>query len=107
MIRDKLKEIGIVREGNNTRNGSYVIDIEDSDDFGRFYSLLDKSPKVEELDDNTINNIHTVNLIYLYDNLHINLTADFDEDIYKVVVKDIGKEEEKVEDDDTDEDTDD
>ena len=102
MIKDRLKEIGIVREGNKTKGGSYVIDIEDSDDFGRFYSLLDKNPKVEEMDDNTVNNIHTVSLIYLYDGLHINLTADFDADIYKMIVKDIGKEEEEVEDGDTD-----
>lgn len=102
MIKDTLKKLGIMREGNKTSNGSYVIDLEDSNDFGRFYSLLDKNEDVEELGDNTINNTHTISLIYMYEGLHINLTADFDSDEYRVVVKDIGKGKEEIEDEDDD-----
>ena len=102
MIKDTLKKRGIMREGNKTSNGSYVIDLEDSNDFGRFYSLLDKNDDVEELGDNTINNTHTISLIYMYEGLHINLTADFDSDEYRVVVKDIGKGKEEIEDEDDD-----
>lgn len=89
MMKDVLKEIGIMREGTMTKNGSYLIDIEDSDDFGRFYSILDKNSKVEEMEDNTINNIHTISLMYVYKDVLINLTADFDGDKYTLIAKDI------------------
>ena len=105
MIKDILKEIGIVREGSLTKNGSYTIDIEDSDDFGRFYSILDKSSKVEEMEDNTINNVHTISLVYLYKDILINLTADFDGDKYTLIAKEINRDdfEDELEDDDEDE----
>lgn len=103
MIKDILKEIGIVREGSLTKNGSYTIDIEDSDDFGRFYSILDKSSKVEEMEDNAINNVHTISLVYLYKDILINLTADFDGDKYTLIAKEINRDEFEDEEDIEDE----
>ena len=85
-MEEVLKEIGITRKGEYSKRGSYVIDMEDSDDFGRMYSILDKNKDVEELGDNAINNIHTINLIYLYGDYQLNLTADFDADKYMLIV---------------------
>lgn len=102
MIKDVLREIGIMREGTQSPKGSYVIDIEDSDDFGRFYSMLDKNDAVDELEDSNINNNHAINLVYEYKNILINLTADFDADVYKLIATEVG-DNGKDEDEDDDE----
>lgn len=108
-IETMLKDIGIQRKGNMTRSGAYMIDLEDSEDFGRFYSLLDRSNKVRELDDNNINNIHTIVLLYIYKNLQITLSADLDEDKYSLVATPISEEdieEPEEEEEETDEEED-
>lgn len=81
-----LRELDIYLEGSYSKDGSYVIDIYDSDDFGRIYSLLDNNKNVEELDDSSLLNQHSANISYLYDDYQLTLVADFDEDLYKLVV---------------------
>lgn len=81
-----LRKLNIYLEGSYSKDGSYVIDIYDSDDFGRIYSLLDNNNNVEELDDSSLLNQHSANISYLYDDYQLTLIADFDEDLYKLVV---------------------
>ncbi len=81
-----LRELNIYLEGSYSKDGSYVVDIYDSDDFGRVYSLLDNNKNVEELDDSSLLNQHSANISYLYDDYQLTLIADFDEDLYKLVV---------------------
>lgn len=81
-----LRKLNIYLEGSYSKDGSYVVDIYDSDDFGRIYSLLDNNKNVEELNDNSLLNQHSANISYLYDDYQLTLIADFDEDLYKLVV---------------------
>ena len=41
-MEELLKEIGITAKGEYTKNGAYVIDIKDYDEYGKYYSLLEK-----------------------------------------------------------------
>ena len=61
-----LRKLNIYLEGSYSKDGSYVVDIYDSDDFGRVYSLLDNNNNVEELDDSSLLNQHSANISYLY-----------------------------------------
>lgn len=82
-----LQRIGITQVGHYTKSNTYVIDIEDSNEYGKIYSLLDKSAEVEEDEDSSTITVHTSNIIYESDNFQFNLIADFDQDTYKLVCK--------------------
>lgn len=82
-----LKKLGITQVGHYTKTNTYIIDIEDSDEYGKIYSTLDKSEEVEEDEDSSTITVHTSNIIYESDNFQFNLIADFDQDTYKLVCK--------------------
>ena len=84
-MEELLKSIGITAKGEYTKNGSYVVDIKDYDEYGKYYSLLDKS-ELEEVQDTAQITLHTTNLTYANDQYQVVLQADLDEDLYKIVV---------------------
>ena len=84
-MEELLKSIGITAKGEYTKNGSYVVDIKDYDEYGKYYSLLDKSD-LEEVQDTAQITLHTTNVTYANDDYQIVLQADLDEDLYKIVV---------------------
>lgn len=85
-MEDFLKKLGITETGEYTKDGSYVVDIKDYDDYGKFFSILDKSELVNEVQDTCQLTIHTTNITYTSEDYQIVLQADLDEDIYKLVV---------------------
>lgn len=84
-MEELLKQIGITAKGEYTKNGAYVVDIKDYNEYGRYFSLLEKS-ELEEVQDTAQVTIHTTNVTYASDNYQIVLQADLDEDLYKLVV---------------------
>jgi hypothetical protein len=82
-----LEKLGITKVGHYTKTNTYIIDIEDSDEYGKIYSVLDKSDKIEEDEDSSTITIHTSNLVFESDNYQLTLIADFDQDTYKLVCK--------------------
>lgn len=84
-MEELLKSIGIETKGEYTKNGSYVVDIKDYDEYGKYYSLLEKS-ELEEVQDTSQITLHTTNVTYANDNYQLVLQADLDEDLYKIVV---------------------
>ena len=84
-MEELLKSIGITTKGEYTKNGSYIVDIKDYDEYGKYYSLLDKS-ELEEVQDTAQITLHTTNLTYANDKYQVVLQADLDEDLYKIVV---------------------
>lgn len=84
-MEELLKEIGITAKGEYTKNGAYVVDIKDYNEYGKYFSLLEKSD-LEEVQDTARITIHTTNVTYMSDKYQIVLQADLDEDLYKVVV---------------------
>lgn len=84
-MKEFLKNLGITRDGEYTKNGAYVIDIKDYDEYSKYFSLLDKSDLQEEQDTAQIT-IHTTSVTYTSDRYQLVLQADLDEDMYKLVV---------------------
>ena len=82
-----LEKLGITQIGHYTKTNTYIIDIEDSDEYGKIYSLLDKSEEVEEDDDSSTVTVHNSNIVFESDNYQFTLMADFDQDTYKLVCK--------------------
>ena len=84
-MEELLKSIGITEKGEYTKNGAYVVDIKDYDEYGKYFSLLEKSD-LEEVQDTSQITIHTTNVTFATDEYQIVLQADLDEDMYKLVV---------------------
>lgn len=85
-MEEFLKSIGIEDKGEYTKDGSYVVDIKNYDDYGKYFSILDKSDKVQEVQDTCMITYHTTTVTFSSDDFQIVLQADLDEDLYKLVV---------------------
>lgn len=89
-ITDILNELKIKLKGTYSRDGSYVIDLEDSSDaFGKVYSTLDKNPEVDYMESNSLLTVDNASMYYKYKGFQINIIADFRNDHYKVVVSEV------------------
>ena len=84
-MEELLKSIGITERGEYTKDGAYVIDIKDYNEYGKYFSLLDKS-ELEEVQDTSLITIHITSVTYISDKYQLVLQADLDEDMYKLVV---------------------
>lgn len=85
-MEELLSKIGITETGEYTKNGAYVVDIRDYDEYSKYFSLLEKSEDLEEVQDTAQITIHTTNVTFTSDKFQIVLQADLDEDLYKMVV---------------------
>ncbi len=84
-MEELLKNIGINETGEYTNDGVYVVDIKDYNEYGKYFSLLEKS-ELEEVQDTCQLTIHTTNVTYASEKYQIVLQANLDEDMYKLVV---------------------
>ena len=82
-----IKELGIQGTLIDGKNGTKVLDIEGSDNYGRIYSRLDNSDLLEEDEESSQLTSDTASTIYTSDKYTITLLADFEQDIYKLVIK--------------------
>ena len=69
-MEEFLKSIGITATGEYTKNGSYVIDLVDYDEYNKYFSILEKS-SLEEVQDTAQITIHTTNVTYSSDEYQI------------------------------------
>ncbi len=87
-MEEFLKELGITKQGRKNENGYYVIDIDDSNEFGKIFSRLDKSDLVDEDEESSSITLDSANITYLSDDYTITLMADFENDTdYKLVMR--------------------
>lgn len=87
-MEEFLKELGITKQGRKNENGFYVIDIDDSDEFGKIFSKLDKSDLVDEDEESSSITLDSANITYLSDDYTITLMGDFENDTdYKLVMR--------------------
>ena len=84
-MEELLKKIGITATGEYTKDGAYVVDIKDYNEYGKYFSLLEKSD-LDEVQDTSQITVHTTNITYASDKYQVVLQADLDEDLYKLVV---------------------
>ena len=85
-MEDFLKEIGIVEQPTE-KEGSWVIDIPDSNEYARYYSKFDKSDLVEEDEESSQITLHSSSVQFLSDDYTFTLLADFDGDVYSLVIR--------------------
>ena len=87
-MEELLRKIGINETPTKTDNG-YVINLNDSDEYGRYYSKLDKSDLVEEDDESSQVTLENSSIQYLSEDgkYLFTLLADFDGDIYTLTIK--------------------
>ena len=81
-----LKELGINYPGEYAASGSYIVNIPDSNAFGKVYSLLDNSDLVYNLEDNDLIGEESVSVMYTNDEFLLNLIMDMDSEKYQLVV---------------------
>ena len=86
-MNELLKQIGIDAEPVKGDNGSYNIDIKDSNEYDRYFSKLDKSDLVEEEQDASSVNFENSSIQFTNDNYTLTLIADFENDTYSLNIR--------------------
>lgn len=86
-LHQLLKEIGINKIGTYSDNSTYIIDLADSNDYGRINSILDRSNILDFIDESSYVTAENANLDYKYqDQYLLSLIADFENDYYQLVI---------------------
>lgn len=88
-MKELLRKIGITEAGYFSSNNNYVIDFDNSDEYNKAFSKLDRTDLVEENDDTSVINMSVSNIMYSNNDFSLNLIADFDNDTYKLVVTEL------------------
>lgn len=91
-MKKLLNEIGIQQVGYFSEDKNYIIDFENSEEFNRAFSRLQKSDLIEENEDSSVVNLDVTNILYIGEDYSLNLIADFSQDIYKLVVTPLNNE---------------
>lgn len=82
-----LKKLHINRRGSYSEEDTYTIDLEDSDEYGIYNSILERDGRLENIYESSFVTPDNANLDYKYgDEYLISLIADFNEDTYKIVI---------------------
>ena len=82
------RELGITQPGSYV-DGVYVIPLNNSNEYSRIYTILDKSDKCD-LDGEEINlDVQQSLMVYLADEFDIKLQANFDTDDYSVSFEEV------------------
>ena len=95
-VEQLLRELNIHITGSYTNKDTYVIDLEDSNEYGRIYSLLERSDLLELINDTSFLNSENGSMEYRYEDeegtiIQLSLIANWDNDEYKLVVMKVGE----------------
>ena len=82
-----LRELGISEIPELSSDGTYVIDIRDSNDYGIYYSKLDRSDLLDEDEESSNVTIDGSTIVYISDDYTLTLIADFASDQYKLTIR--------------------
>ena len=86
-MEELLRNIGIEPKLTRSSDGSYVMDISDSTEYGKIYSKLDRSDLVEEEAMSSKVTYEASSIQYTADKYIITLLADFDQDEYSLTIR--------------------
>lgn len=86
--REYLKSIGITKSGNVGKDNAYIVDLANSDEYGKIFSTLEKADDLDIMYDNQVITEQGSSLMYesVSEPFILNLIADFDGDIYQLIV---------------------
>lgn len=90
-MKELLSQLGIDTIGYYSSRGNYIIEVDDDRQFGRLYSLLDKSDLVEESEDDSLITQYNSSQVFISTDgkYQLTLLSDFDTDKYQLVVREI------------------
>lgn len=92
-VNELLGKLGINKPGTKDTKGNYVIDILDSNDYGKIYTQLDKADMndvIEYLEASSSLSENSSNLSYKYKNEYLlSLIGNLEDDVYKLVITNI------------------
>ena len=86
-MEEFLKSIGINEKGVTAKDGSYVIDIPDSNMYCRYLSRLDRCNDLEEDTESSQITSGPSSIQYVNEQYTITLLSDFDADTYKLTIR--------------------
>lgn len=87
-IPQYLKQNNINKTYTISEDNSYIITLDNSDDFGKMFSHLEKIEDLEQLEDNQVVTEQGTSILYKSnsENYLFNLIADFDGNVYSLIV---------------------
>lgn len=88
-MNELLKRIGITQRGYWGKDNSYIIDLNDSNTFGKVYSLLEKSDLIDSMDDNDLISSDNISVLYTNDEYLFNLIMNLEQDSYQLIVTEL------------------
>jgi uncharacterized HAD superfamily protein len=81
-----VKSLGIDIPG--TLDGSkYIIELSNSNEYSKMYTLLDKSPEVDLEEELTLVTDKVGELIFYGDEFEVKLVGNFASDIYRIIIE--------------------
>lgn len=89
-MREFLKKLGIDEIGYY-KDKTYIIDLDNDTQFSKIYSKLEKSDLIGPDDDYQAINLFESNIKYYNEDYEITLSANFENDTYKVIVEEVEK----------------
>ena len=90
-VKEYLESLGINNEIQEGDDGSYVVVLMNSTEFGKIFSKLENAEDLDALEDNQVVTEQGSSLVYesLSEPYMLNLIADFDADVYQLVINQI------------------
>lgn len=85
-MREILNKLGISNRGYFEGNNVYVIEFDNANEYNKCFTKLDKADIIEEDSANSFTDMDNSSILYDNDEYSFNLTADFNNDIYKLIV---------------------
>lgn len=87
-IPQYLKQNNINKTYTISEDNNYIITLDNSDDFGKMFSHLEKIQDLEQLEDNQVVTEQGTSILYKSnsENYLFNLIADFDGNVYELIV---------------------
>jgi len=88
-LDDLLRELNINKEPIENDNGSYTLELDNSNEFAKYYTKLEKSDLFDQDDEASNVSVDTSTVQYVGDDFIITLVSDLNEDTYKMVIRKI------------------
>lgn len=87
-IPQYLKQNNINKTYTISEDNNYIIILDNSNDFGKMFSHLEKIEDLEQLEDNQVVTEQGTSILYKSnsENYLFNLIADFDGNVYELIV---------------------
>lgn len=86
-MEEFLREVGITKEPTLSEDGTMVVEIDNSNEYAKFYSILEKSELVDEDETSSQLTLEASSIQYVGDDYVITLMSDLEADTYKLTIK--------------------